>query len=340
MNTSPEAPTKRVMPIQAGRRKLVSANLLSLMIFWAGVGLEPSPASAQDKNADSQAAAIEKKMASITLPSIALQDTSLKVAIDLLESKSIELDTIEPDAKKKGIHFIFPPEESANAADTKITLTLNNVPFTEALRYVTSLAQWEFEVKADGVHLSPMSNDGAPPKPSADASAGPNRDRSTGASSKVFDKSGKQVPGLEFIARRQQNYVLEFAGRPDANTFQVTRHPSVKYRRETFLVEKGHESSDGMFRIDDYQELTAIKQGIEVDASALSITYLPDGSTHKLVRRVKLTIPTYFAEFGIEGKSSIYVKKGDTFSLPGTPDVNHQLIDVTEKKALVELAPE
>ena len=55
---------------------------------------------------------------------------------------------------------------------------------------------------------------------------------------------------------------------------------------------------------------------------------------------MKVTIPTYFAEFKLGGGGKTYVKKGDTFNLPGAPKITYKLIDVTEKKAVVEIVLE
>ena len=160
----------------------------------------------------------------------------------------------------------------------------------------------------------------------------------------VYDASGKKREDLEFINRRQQNYVLEFAAMPDAERFQIILHPSMKYKRATFIMRQGDVSADTMFRIDSYQSKRAVnKLGIQVDASELSITYLPDGRTFKLTRRIKKVIPTYYGQFkpgNNQDGDDFYVKKGDSFRLPSKPDTEYILIEVTDEKAVISEKPE
>lgn len=252
----------------------------------------------------------------------------------------MELDTVEADPQQMGVFFIFPPDDSAILGNPKITLRLYDVPFVEALKYITALAQWKYEVKPDGVHLSPLSPNGDPPGSDAAATKEGKMEKSADVTSAVFDESGKEIPGLEFVTRRKQSYVLEFTGRPDEVTFQVTRHASAKYLRETFVMKMGQASSDNMFRINAYNESSGLNKAIKIDTSTLSITYLPDGRTFELTRQEKVAIPTYFAEFKVDGGGNTYVKKGDTFNLPGAPKISFKLIDVSEKKMVVEIASE
>ena len=104
-------------------------------------------------------------------------------------------------------------------------------------------------------------------------------------------------------------------------------------------MRQGEVSTDKMFRIDSYQDKRAVnKLGIQVDASELSITYLPDGRTFKLVRRVKEVIPTYYGQLKSvdnQGGDDFYVKKGDSFRLPSKPDAEYTLIEVTNEKAVI-----
>jgi len=149
---------------------------------------------------------------------------------------------------------------------------------------------------------------------------------------------------LVLAARRQKNYILEFAANPDAERFQIIRHPSSGVPRDTFIMRKGETSPDNQFRIDAYEKKEATNQlGIKVDASELAITYLPDGRSVKLVKRERETIPTYFAEFklNLKGPSEVFhVKKDETFRLPIDPETAYKLIDITPEKAVVSFSPE
>ena len=148
---------------------------------------------------------------------------------------------------------------------------------------------------------------------------------------------------LMLLARKQQNYVLEFSAQPDEERFQIIRHPSKQHKRGTFIMRKGDTSPDKLFRIDNFEKKEAVsKLGIRVDASELTLTYLPDERTVKLVRRVKELIPTYYGQFklSIGNGEEFYVKKGDAFRLPIDPETEYKLIDITEEKAVISFESE
>lgn len=73
------------------------------------------------------------KAEKIIIPRMELRDAKLEEALDFLRVKSKELD---PD--KQGVNIIL--ANPTPARDARITLSLINVPLTEALRYVTELA--------------------------------------------------------------------------------------------------------------------------------------------------------------------------------------------------------
>jgi len=129
----------------------------------------------------------EEKLKTIMIPSIEFADTPLKDALDFIQQRSVELDTTETNAAKKGINIIldagtlgavsaapaapaggdgFGFEGGGGGAalgsgggvgDTRITLRLGNVPIAEALRYTTSLAQLKYKVEPHAVVVIPLS---------------------------------------------------------------------------------------------------------------------------------------------------------------------------------------
>ena len=152
------------------------------------------------------------------------------------------------------------------------------------------------------------------------------------------------VGKLEFLARRQQNYIVEFSAQPDAERYQITRHRSSQFEKATFFMRKGETSPDQIFRIDKFEKKEAISNlGIKVDVSELSITYLPDEKSVKLVRRVTTTIPTYYGQFiltiGPEPEE-FFVKKGATFFMPIDPETEYKLFDIDTEKAIVSFESE
>ena len=95
---------------------------------------------------------IKNKLNHIIIPKLDFKETPVREAIDLLRKKSVEFDTTERDPARKGINIIMEIEpfrgqilplsdrDAASLADTKITVSLANVPLSEALRAVTNAA--------------------------------------------------------------------------------------------------------------------------------------------------------------------------------------------------------
>jgi len=136
---------------------------------------------------------------------------------------------------------------------------------------------------------------------------------------------------LSFLGREQTEYILRFAARPDDERFQIIRLPSARYSgRDTFLMRVGETSPDEKFRIESFEEKRARNQvGIEVDASVLTLTYLPKNETVELIRNVDTPIPTYFAEMEFPLDSwKEYVKEGDPFNLVRDPETRYRVVKV------------
>jgi general secretion pathway protein D len=128
--------------------------------------------------------AISTKLNRIIIPKIEYRDTTIREAVDFLKQRSRELDTTTDDPKlKKGVNIVLklasvtvpdaatPPAPapaadatapaagaaSAVTADTKITMSLSNVPLIEALKYLTDLAGLKFKVEPFAVSIVPIS---------------------------------------------------------------------------------------------------------------------------------------------------------------------------------------
>jgi len=127
--------------------------------------------------------AISTKLNRIVIPKIELHDTTIREAVEFLKQRSRELDTTTEDPKlKRGVNIVLklpsapaatetpiPPADAAAApapgaaaaipavtADTKITLSLGNVPLIEALRYLTELAGLKYKVEPYAVSIVPI----------------------------------------------------------------------------------------------------------------------------------------------------------------------------------------
>ncbi len=124
---------------------------------------------------DSEAAATEKaardkivrKVAAIIIPRIEFREASIREAFAFLEKKSRELDKSEPDPAKRGVKFrlnLHPPQVAGrdreagqmNPEETRLTVSLANIPLVEAVRYFTSLANLKFSIKSQAIEVFPM----------------------------------------------------------------------------------------------------------------------------------------------------------------------------------------
>jgi len=125
--------------------------------------------------------AITAKLNRIIIPAINFKETTIREAVEQLKQISKKLDTTTDDPKqKRGVNIVLKlaaapaaattpavPDPAAAAtgapvgptanADTKVTLSLNNVPLIEALRYLTELAGLKYKVEPFAVSIVPNS---------------------------------------------------------------------------------------------------------------------------------------------------------------------------------------
>ena len=137
-------------------------------------------------------ARITRKLNEIIIPKIEFRDASIREAIEFLKAKSRDLDNTEPDSNNRGVNIVLklesgfrassssfapssaapvipgleaPPTLDTSVGDissvepgsTPITLSLNNVPLIEALRYITNLANLKFKIEPFAVSVVPLS---------------------------------------------------------------------------------------------------------------------------------------------------------------------------------------
>ncbi len=121
------------------------------------------------------------KLNRIIIPKIDLRDATVREAVEFLKQRSRELDSsTENPQDKRGVNIFLklnpspqsppapdlnavPPVEGAAAlppvggsADTKVTLSLTNVPLIEALRYLTELAGLKYKIEPYAVSIVPI----------------------------------------------------------------------------------------------------------------------------------------------------------------------------------------
>jgi len=92
---------------------------------------------------------LDEKLKDIFL-SLDFNNATIEEATNFL---SIESKRLDPD--KRGVNFIIQPEASTTAKP--VSITLNNVPLGEALRYVCQLANVKFKVQDYAISIVPFS---------------------------------------------------------------------------------------------------------------------------------------------------------------------------------------
>lgn len=144
--------------------------------FQNQAGIEPenaSPVASADR--------IRKKLNSIIIPQVEFRGTTVREAIEFLKKKSVELDAKSPSGEKgtnivlkvgnanakdiPGIPGVQMPVKDAapealdesNPANTRITVSLKNIPLGEALNYVTGLANMKYQVEPYAIAVFPFS---------------------------------------------------------------------------------------------------------------------------------------------------------------------------------------
>lgn len=116
----------------------------SAVAFDYGVGRSPG-------------AYLTEKMNKIIFPTVSFQGATIEEAIEYLRVKSRDLDTFTDASGVKGVNIILRTGDAPSNAS--ISLDLKDVPMSEALRYVTELAQMKYKVEAHAVLVVPLSED-------------------------------------------------------------------------------------------------------------------------------------------------------------------------------------
>jgi general secretion pathway protein D len=105
----------------------------------------------------SPGAYLTEKMNKIIFPTVQFQGATIDEAIEYLRVKSRDLDTFTDASGVKGVNIILRTGDAPSNAS--ISLDLKDVPMSEALRYITELAQMKFKVEAHAVLVVPLSED-------------------------------------------------------------------------------------------------------------------------------------------------------------------------------------
>lgn len=105
------------------------------------------------------AASISRKLQEIRIPQLSLSDESVREAVEKLQKKSRQFDTLETDPSKKGINIVLKldPATESQEGGTKINLALNDLPLGDALKYIASAANLKVKIEPYAVAIVPLS---------------------------------------------------------------------------------------------------------------------------------------------------------------------------------------
>ena len=96
----------------------------------------PTPAVRVVPAPGTPAAALMDRAAKIVIPKLVFDQATLDEGVEYLRKKSIELDP-----EKQGVNIVV--KHSKTSPEARITVSLSNIPLSEAIRYITELAGLE-----------------------------------------------------------------------------------------------------------------------------------------------------------------------------------------------------
>ena len=162
-NRQPVSARTSTMAWLLGGLALLSCSMLSLHARDAEI-----PATSKLQADDKRIERIKAKLNQIMIPGPTFRHASVHEVLEYLRTKSVELDTEEPDPAKRGVNFVlelkpspqpagWAPEAEVVPHVAKITLSLEGkVPLMEALRYATQLEKLKFRIRPDAVVIVPL----------------------------------------------------------------------------------------------------------------------------------------------------------------------------------------
>ena len=142
------------------------------------------------------------KAKGIILPKVELRDAPIRDAVSFLATKSRELD---PDGKGVNIAVQLPETDT-----TTITLSLENVPLSEAMEYLAELAGLRLEIGAFGYRLLGAGKIGGMREPADGSPEAALLNRARGIVIPLVEfKEATIEEGAEFLRRKSAELDLE-----------------------------------------------------------------------------------------------------------------------------------
>jgi general secretion pathway protein D len=100
---------------------------------------------------------INRKLDEITIPRIDFQDATIREAVDFIKQRAAALDTTEQDPSRKGVNIVLKLSSDAPEANSRITLSLTDIPLRAAIDYVAKAANLKLKVEPYAVAIVPQS---------------------------------------------------------------------------------------------------------------------------------------------------------------------------------------
>ncbi|HEY5777127.1 MAG TPA: Amuc_1098 family type IV pilus outer membrane protein [Terrimicrobiaceae bacterium] len=100
---------------------------------------------------------INRKLDEIIIPRVDFRDATIREALDFLKQRAIALDTTEQDPSRRGINVILKVAADSPEADSRITLSLNDIPLRAAIDYVAKAANLKLKIEPYAVAVVPQS---------------------------------------------------------------------------------------------------------------------------------------------------------------------------------------
>ncbi len=108
---------------------------------------------------------VANKLDRIIIPTLILDDATIEEAVELLRLRSAEFDLLETDPSRRGVNFnvqIGGPESPIGTTirSTRFGLRLNNVPLSQALKYITDQTKTIYTTDEFAVIIRPLGAEG------------------------------------------------------------------------------------------------------------------------------------------------------------------------------------
>ena len=100
---------------------------------------------------------INRKLDEIIIPRVDFRDATIREALDFLKQRAVALDTTDQDPTRRGINIVLKVPVDSPEADSRITLSLNDIPLRAAIDYVAKAANLKLKIEPYAVAVVPQS---------------------------------------------------------------------------------------------------------------------------------------------------------------------------------------